>query len=281
MADMTDAELIEALERITAEAMPDGGRLTALVRLASTAALRLHSLTATAEPVWETSEAARDDVRCEAQHISSGDARFPLATKALAERCLSLDRDLTAARTWGRAQAAARAVAEERAAEVRGILAGTDYASLPNDWTLAQVAQARMDDIHKYMDQVRYTCDRAEKAEAARDAALARAEAAEAAYPAEAVIEGPNIVIRVPVSAIPVAFDAWPDAPRNEEGDALYVVTDAATFAKGIVRYLNAEEEDGTTRIHVMFDGAMSEALEQGEEGVEEVARAALKARQP
>lgn len=96
--------------------------------------------------------------------------------------------------------------------------------------------------------------------------------AAEVQYPAEAIIEGPNIVIRVPISAIPVAFDAWPDAPRNEEGDALYVVTDAATFAKGIVRYLNAEEEDGTTRIHVMFDGAMSEALEQGEEGVEEVA---------
>ena len=50
--------------------------------------------------------------------------------------------------------------------EVRGILAGADYPSLPNDWTLAQVAQARMDDIKKYMDQVRHTCARAEKAEA-------------------------------------------------------------------------------------------------------------------
>ncbi len=48
----------------------------------------------------------------------------------------------------------------------RGILAGTDYPSLPNDWTLEQVAQARMDDIQKYMDQVRHTCARAEKAEA-------------------------------------------------------------------------------------------------------------------
>ena len=102
--------------------------------------------------------------------------------------------------------------------------------------------------------------------------AEAEAEKAAAKYPAEAVIEGDNIVIRVPISAIPVAFEAWPDAPRNDEADPLYSVTDAATFAKGIVRYLNDESEDGTTRIHLMLDSAMNEALEQGEEGVEEIA---------
>lgn len=104
------------------------------------------------------------------------------------------------------------------------------------------------------------------------DASLAAAK-----YPAEAVIEGDNIVIRVPIAAIPVAFEAWPDAPRNDEADPLYRVTDAATFAKGIVRYLNDESEDGTTRIHLMLDSAMNEALEQGEEGVEEIA--AIRAR--
>lgn len=97
-------------------------------------------------------------------------------------------------------------------------------------------------------------------------------EALAAKYPAEAVIEGDNIVIRIPTAAIPVAFEAWPDAPRNDEADPLYRVTDAATFAKGIVRYLNDESEDGTTRIHLMLDSAMNEALEQGEEGVEEIA---------
>jgi hypothetical protein len=52
---------------------------------------------------------------------------------------------------------------------VRSILAGTDIGSLPNDWTLSQIAEARMDDIHKYIWQVRDTCARAEKAEAERD----------------------------------------------------------------------------------------------------------------
>ena len=49
--------------------------------------------------------------------------------------------------------------------EARQILAGGDYDSLPNDWTLAQVAEAKMDDIIKLTWQVRDTCKRAEKAE--------------------------------------------------------------------------------------------------------------------
>lgn len=103
-------------------------------------------------------------------------------------------------------------------------------------------------------------------------ARLAEAEAQAAKYPAKAVIEGDNIVIRVPISAIPVAFEAWPDAPRNDEADPLYRVTDAVVFANGIVHYLNDESEDGTTRIHRMLDSAMNEALVHGEEGVEEIA---------
>lgn len=57
--------------------------------------------------------------------------------------------------------------------EARSILAGGDAASLPHDWTVSRVAQARMDDIHKYVWQVRDTCKRAEKAEAERDEAIA------------------------------------------------------------------------------------------------------------
>lgn len=102
-------------------------------------------------------------------------------------------------------------------------------------------------------------------------AELERLRRGEAMYPAEAVIEGANIVIRVPISAIPIAFAAHPQAPENDQGDPLYAVTDAATFAKGIVRYLNEESEDGTTRIHIMLDSAMMEALEQGEEGIEQI----------
>lgn len=51
-------------------------------------------------------------------------------------------------------------------AEARRWLAGTDIGSLPNDWTLAEVAEARWEDICKLRDQVRDTCRRAEAAEA-------------------------------------------------------------------------------------------------------------------
>lgn len=50
--------------------------------------------------------------------------------------------------------------------EARTILAHTDIGSLPDDWTLKQVAEARIDDLMKLRDQVRDTCARAEKAEA-------------------------------------------------------------------------------------------------------------------
>lgn len=134
--------------------------------------------------------------------------------------------------------------------------------------------QSAVDATHRVLDAILAHHEAALTALGASEYARGEADMRERAaeYPAEAVIEGPNIVIRVPISAIPVAFEACPDAPRDDEADPLYTVTDAATFAKGIVRYLNDEEEDGTTRIHRMFDSAMIEALEQGEEGIEEVA---------
>jgi len=47
-------------------------------------------------------------------------------------------------------------------------------------------------------------------------------------------------------------------------------ITDPAEFAKELVYVLNGEEEDGTTRVHRMFDGAIQEAFEQGAMGCEE-----------
>jgi hypothetical protein len=104
------------------------------------------------------------------------------------------------------------------------------------------------------------------------DALQSLSASAQGGWPARAVIEGDCIVIRVPISVLPIAFDASPVAPRDEEADPLYRVTDAATFAKGVARHLNDEEEDGTTPIHRILDDAMLEALEQGEEGIEEIA---------
>jgi len=49
--------------------------------------------------------------------------------------------------------------------EVRGILAGPDAGSLPNDYPLERMAADRMEERNKFMWQVRDTCTRAEEAE--------------------------------------------------------------------------------------------------------------------
>jgi hypothetical protein len=51
--------------------------------------------------------------------------------------------------------------------ETRRVLAHTDLGSLPNDWTLSQVAEARINDMLDLRAQVRDTCRRAEAAEQA------------------------------------------------------------------------------------------------------------------
>lgn len=45
-------------------------------------------------------------------------------------------------------------------------------------------------------------------------------------------------------------------------------VPDPGAFARAVVATLNSEEEDGTTLVHVMFDRAIIEAIEQGAEGI-------------
>lgn len=86
-----------------------------------------------------------------------------------------------------------------------------------------------------------------------------------------AVIEGDSIVIRVAIEALPTILDGvgtlW-----DEEGEPRFQVTDPAAFAAEIVRSLNDEREDGTTRIHRMFDEALDHAVEYGDDqGIEEI----------
>jgi hypothetical protein len=82
-----------------------------------------------------------------------------------------------------------------------------------------------------------------------------------------AIIEDGAIVIRLPIANLPqVVEGAWAGGnlrPRLK-------VTDAQVFAKELCRALNDEEEDGTTRIHLMFDASIEFASEQGFEGIEE-----------
>ena len=83
----------------------------------------------------------------------------------------------------------------------------------------------------------------------------------------EAIIEGDSIVIRVALSALPIVLEgSWACGAL----DTRFKLTDVNKFASELVRELNDESEDGTTRIHKLFDGAIIEALEQGALGIEE-----------
>ncbi|MFN3464449.1 MAG: hypothetical protein ACK4X1_10260 [Terricaulis sp.] len=92
-----------------------------------------------------------------------------------------------------------------------------------------------------------------------------------------ASIEYGEIIIRVPISALPHAAKiAFEDANYdcNEiSGETRMRVNDPALFAAGIVRALNEESEDGSTPVHLLLDRAVLVAAEQGSEGLAEESR--------
>lgn len=76
-----------------------------------------------------------------------------------------------------------------------------------------------------------------------------------------AILEGGDIIIRVARVALPgIVVGAWAASGM----DVRLKVTNVDEFAKELVNELNREAEDGTTRIHRMFDGAINETIEQG-----------------
>lgn len=83
---------------------------------------------------------------------------------------------------------------------------------------------------------------------------------------AKAIIEDDVIVIRIPVSYLPVIVEGgWASGGY----DTHFKVTDAPVFAQEICTALNREEEDGTTPIHKMFDTCVVAAAESGAEGID------------
>ncbi|MFC5374822.1 hypothetical protein ACFPIF_19865, partial [Brevundimonas faecalis] len=85
---------------------------------------------------------------------------------------------------------------------------------------------------------------------------------------AKAVIRNDQIVISIDVDALPLILSG--SIALNAVAGT-FKVTDPATFAKEVCHALNAEKEDGTTRVHMMFDSAFDHAIDQGAEGVEEI----------
>jgi hypothetical protein len=88
----------------------------------------------------------------------------------------------------------------------------------------------------------------------------------------EAVIEGGNIVIRVPLEALQTVLDG--SNPMYAIAER-YRIVDGDTFAKEVCRAVNREDERGDTPFHKMFDEAMEYAISQGCEGLEEIPGAA------
>ena len=78
-------------------------------------------------------------------------------------------------------------------------------------------------------------------------------------------IVGAEIVIRVPLDAIPVAAAvAWETRSLRE-----MKVTDIPVFAVELVRQLRREKENGETLVTDMLDAAVIRAVEDGAEGFE------------
>jgi hypothetical protein len=85
---------------------------------------------------------------------------------------------------------------------------------------------------------------------------------------AEAVIRDGKIEISIAIEALP-AILSGSIAAGGVYG--LFKITDANAFASELCRALNDEREDGTTRVHMMFDAGINHAIDQGAEGVEEI----------
>lgn len=76
-----------------------------------------------------------------------------------------------------------------------------------------------------------------------------------------------DIVIKLPIKNIRKALEA---AWATGRQDGRYRITDANAFAEALVSALNDEEEDGTTRVDLLFDSALYAAIDNGADGVEE-----------
>ncbi|WP_336057341.1 hypothetical protein [Nitratireductor sp. CH_MIT9313-5] len=71
-----------------------------------------------------------------------------------------------------------------------------------------------------------------------------------------------DITIRIPRSYLRYAVSMAEFLPEGTR------VTNTKAFSDAIVRKLECQEEDGTTPVHLMLDGAIDRAFEDGEEGI-------------
>lgn len=83
----------------------------------------------------------------------------------------------------------------------------------------------------------------------------------------EATISKGKILISVDEKAMRQLVEGcW----ATENLDVRQQITDVPIYMKEVVDALNADDEQGTTLIHRMFDAAILQTLENGAEGIED-----------
>jgi hypothetical protein len=85
------------------------------------------------------------------------------------------------------------------------------------------------------------------------------------------IVDG-RLIVSIGVETLAFAAENGPALEDYNELEGEFIgirVEDPNLFAADVLRYgLDAEAEDGTTRVHEMLDAAMCEAVEQGAEGI-------------
>ena len=83
----------------------------------------------------------------------------------------------------------------------------------------------------------------------------------------EVKLENDTIIISLPIENIPAVVEgSWASGFMETR----MKVSNAEAFARDLLHALNAEQEDGTTVVHRMFDKAIDDAIEQGAQGIED-----------
>ncbi len=83
-------------------------------------------------------------------------------------------------------------------------------------------------------------------------------------------IEKDAIVIRAHAQCVAFATENHPTFWDAENDKNTLKVEDEKLWLKGVLYQLQCEEEDGSTLVHHMLDKAIENAVDQGEEGLEE-----------
>jgi hypothetical protein len=96
--------------------------------------------------------------------------------------------------------------------------------------------------------------------------------------PLTVTLQDERVVIAVGIDTLAHCWMTGPERDRlrwddltNDYDPNIARIVEPQTFAEDVVRELKREQEDGTTPVHLLFDKAMLEAVEQGSLGVDDV----------